>query len=119
MPRACRRWKNLFVLPDGDEPADVRDRVLLRAHEHGVGLGQRLVDDVRERDVSVARVALANEPRVLGEAGDVENELLSPLTRSRADALTFASETGWPPPSLFVIVSITIETRSPSAPSRR
>src|SRR5918995_3064411 len=36
----------------------------------------------------------------------------------RATSWMFASETGWPPPALFVIVSITMETRSASGPSR-
>ena len=41
-----------LVLADGDEAADVRDRVLLRAHEDAVRLGEHLADDVRQRRVS-------------------------------------------------------------------
>ena len=77
--------EELLVVADGDEAADVRDRVLLRAHEDAVGVGHHLAHDLRQRHVRVAGLALLDEPRVLGEAGDVEDELLVALARDRGD----------------------------------
>ena len=56
-----------------------------------------------------------DEPGVLGEAARVEEERDAVCgRRPRARPRTFASETGWPPPELFVIV--TKHDRDASAP---
>ena len=68
--------EELLVLADGDEPADVGDRVLLRAHEDGIRLDDHLLTISVERRLRVALLALLDEPGVLGEARDVEHELL-------------------------------------------
>ena len=50
-PAGLQPLEEDLVLADGDEAADVRDRVLLRAHENAVRLGEHLADDVRQRRV--------------------------------------------------------------------
>jgi hypothetical protein len=77
--------KQLLVLPDPDEAADVGDRVLLRAHEHRVGVREHPVHDLAEGRIRVTVLAPANEPRVLGEPGDVEDELLLVRAREASD----------------------------------
>src|SRR5215211_6697173 len=74
-----------LVLADGDEAADVRDRVLLRAHEDAVRVEEHLAGNVRKRLVRIPFLALADEPGVLGEARDVEHELLRVLPREPGD----------------------------------
>ena len=57
------------------EPAaDVRERVLLGADRHPVGEPCHLAHDVGDVALALARLALADEPGVLGEAAGVEVE---------------------------------------------
>ena len=62
------------VVVHGQPAADVGQAVLLGAHRHAVGEGGHLADDVGDGDAAVARLALVDEPGVLGEAAGVEEE---------------------------------------------
>ena len=64
--------------------ADVREGILLRAHRHPVGERGRLADDLGHRAICVALLALADEPRVLGEAAGVEEERHAVAVADRA-----------------------------------
>jgi hypothetical protein len=63
-----------LVVVDREPAADVGERILLRAHRHPVGKHGDLADDLRDRAVALAGLALADQPCVLGEAAGVEEE---------------------------------------------
>ncbi len=68
------------------EPAaDVRERVLLGADRHPVGEACHLPHDVRDVALALARLSLADEPRVLGESACVEVERHSVPVADGAD----------------------------------
>jgi hypothetical protein len=59
--------------------------VLLGRHGHAVDQRGHLADDVGDRPASVARLALADEPGVLGKAAAVEEQRLAVAVADRAD----------------------------------
>ena len=122
--RSARRQR---VVVHGEEAADVGEAVLLGAascsRRRGENISRAISFGVRPR---LARLALLDEPGVLGEAAGVEEEA---ACRSRSQSARtprrFSSDTGWPPPELLVTVTITSGTRAavlgeqaPRAPSR-
>ncbi len=66
--------------------ADVGEAVLLRAHRHPVGQAGHLPDDLGDRSTRLARLALADEPGVLGEPAGVEEEGQTEPVADGADA---------------------------------
>jgi hypothetical protein len=77
MPRGLQAAEERLVIANGDEAADVGNRVFLRAHQDRVRLGEELMHDLAERTAGPALFPLADEPGVLGEARDVHDELLA------------------------------------------
>ena len=66
-----------FVVVQREPAADVRERVLLRAHRHAVGDREHVAHDVRHGPVTLARLAALDEPGVLGEAAAIDVERLT------------------------------------------
>ena len=64
--------------------ADVGEAVLLRRHRHAVGERRHLAHDVGDRPVGLARLALLDEPGVLGEAAGVEEQRHAVAVADRA-----------------------------------
>ena len=62
------------VVVHGQPAADVGEAVLLGAHGHAVGQRGHLPHDVGHVPIALARLALADEPGVLGEATGVEEQ---------------------------------------------
>jgi hypothetical protein len=69
--------------------------------------------------VGLPRLALDDEPGVLGEPGGVEEQRDVVPVADLADRPQVPSETGWPPPELLVTVTITSGTRRADARDRR
>ncbi len=90
------------VLVDGHEAADVDEAVLLGAHPGAVGVRAELEDDLGDRAIGVAGLALLDEQGVLDDAGRVEEEADAVADAESRTARTLAIETGWPPAMLTV-----------------
>ena len=67
-----------------EPPADVGEAVLLGTHGHAVGERGDLAHDVGDLALGLARLTLADEPRVLREATGVEEERPVVLVADRA-----------------------------------
>ena len=91
-----------------EEAAHVGETVLLGAHRAAVGESEDLAHDLRDGAAVLSRLALPDEPGVLGEAAgvDEERDVVPAADVSRCRARSRARPAG-PPPELLVSVSIT------------
>jgi hypothetical protein len=96
--RSARRQR---VVVHREPAADVGQAVLLGAHRHAVGQAEDLAGDVATAALALARLALVDEPRVLGEATGVEEQRHAVAAQIGARARRFSRDTGWPPPSCW------------------
>jgi hypothetical protein len=95
------------------QPPIIGEGVLLRAHRHAVGVSEHVAHDVDQRAPALSRLALPDEPGVLGEAASIDDERLAEAMRQRGRGADILEALGWPPPALLVTVIITQGTASP------
>ena len=81
-----QRLQQLLVAA-GQEAADVGQAVLLGAHGAAVGVAEDLAHDLGDRAVGLPRLALLDEPGVLGEAAGVDVEGDAELAAELGDGL--------------------------------
>ena len=114
MISSVRTGAGHVVVVQGQEAADVDQGVLLGAHGAAVGVAEELARDLLDAPVLLPGLAPLDEPGVLGEAGAVQEERHAVRACSSRDtSRTLARLTGWPPPLLLVMVSMTKGIRSP------
>src|SRR5208283_6221036 len=73
-------------ITDGEEPADIPERIFLRAHQDSVAEGKHLAGDITDASVLAAALPLPDEERILREPGRVEEKGDPARLENAADA---------------------------------
>ncbi len=75
--------EQILVRPEGAEPADVDQAVLLGRHDRNIGTGHHLAHDLRDAVLRIVCLALLDEPGVLRKTGRVYHHGYARLARQR------------------------------------